>query len=69
MMAHPLETWFKETGTSKVDFAEAHGVSRMAIWRVVSGDASVSLAMLRKISGATGIPLADLLPETKEAAQ
>lgn len=68
-MTHPLEKWLQETGTSKVDFAEAHGISRMAIWRVVSGDASVSLSMLRKISKATGIPLPDLLSETTEATQ
>lgn len=69
MSKHPLDKWFEATGMSKTDFARAHGISRMSIYRVMAGHDRVSLGILRRISKATDIPLSRLLPPSADRPQ
>lgn len=68
MKTHPLTKWFEATGKSRAEFAREAGVSRMAIWRIMNGDRRLSLSLLEKVSGASGIPVSKLISESKRQA-
>jgi predicted transcriptional regulator len=70
---HPIDEYIAERRLteprySKQALAEEVGCSRNAIYRVMTGDAAVSLDLLKKISATTGLSLVDLVGAW-EAAQ
>lgn len=62
MSKHPLEAYLLRNDEPKAAFARRAGISRFAVYRIIQGK-SVSLAMLRKVVAATGLSMADLIPE------
>jgi len=69
---HPIDRYIakrKETDLrfSKQALAEEIGVSRNAIYRVMSGDDAVSTDLLEKIEAATGISSVELFAAWKAA--
>jgi transcriptional regulator with XRE-family HTH domain len=69
---HPIDRYIAERREaeprySKQALADEVGVSRNAIYRVMSGDDAVSTDLLEKIEAATGISSVDLFAAWKAA--
>jgi transcriptional regulator with XRE-family HTH domain len=60
-MTHPLQTWLINRGMTQTAFAASIGISRMAVWRILRGKPALTVSMLRRVSDATGIPVAALV--------
>lgn len=65
-MKHPIQKYIDETGKTTGDIAAEAEISRMHLWRLMNSKGNFTTGLLARVSKATGIPMADLLPETNE---
>lgn len=64
---HPLYRFFEERGIDKEAFAQAVGITRFHLDKVLRGDRSPGRKLALKMSKLLGIPLEDILfPKVRE---
>ena len=67
-MKHPIAAYLKASGLSREELSERAGISRMTLWRIMSGKGEHSTATLKAVSDATGnaVSLAQLVEPDAE---
>lgn len=61
-----LHRYLKKNGQSQAKFADAVGLNKGYVSRLLSGERKPSITVIRKLSRATGIPVGTLVEESPE---